>query len=86
MNAHTQHATLAGLPTTPASDARPKAKAKDYLFYVLAATAVTGLFLGVSDIFGPGSFSGLCLAIGGIFYGLALVVKFIHKTEEVADD
>jgi hypothetical protein len=87
MNVYTQHPTPAGLPihSTPISEARPKAKAKDYLFDALVGTAITGLFLGVSDIFGSGSFSGLCLAIGAIFYGLALIVKFIHKTEEAAN-
>lgn len=88
MNAHSQHATSAGLTisSTPAMAARPRAKSKRLLFDALVIVTVTGLFLGVSDIFGSGSFSGVCLAIGAIFYGLALIVKFIHKAEEAAKD
>jgi hypothetical protein len=81
MNAQVHHAAAAGLPIE--SKAVPAARKKHIqLFDILAIIAATGLLLGVTDLFGAGSFSGLCLAIGAIFYGLALIVKVIDKAEE----
>jgi hypothetical protein len=83
MNAQSQHAPPVGLQAE--SRAVPARHKKHiHLFDVLAILAGTGLLLGVTDIFGAGSFSGLCLAIGAIFYGLALIVKVIHKAEAAA--
>ena len=83
MNAQSHHAPPAGLPIE--SRAVPATHKKHiHLFDVLAIIAVTGLLLGVTDIFGAGSFSGLCLAIGAIFYGLALIVKTLRSAEEAA--
>ncbi len=81
MNAQSQHATQVGLPIegTRVSADRPK---KHLLFDSLAVVAIAGLVLGVSDIFGAGSFSGLCLAFGAIFFGLAYIVKMLQKAEE----
>ena len=83
MNTQSHHAPPVGLAVE--SRAVPAARKKtDHLFDVLAIIAVTGLLLGVTDIFGAGSFSGLCLAIGAIFYGLALIFKVIQKAEDAA--
>jgi hypothetical protein len=83
MNAQSHHAPPVGLQVE--SRAVPASREKHiHLFDVLAIIAVTGLLLGVTDIFGAGSFSGLCLAIGAICYGLALIVKVIQKAEAAA--
>jgi hypothetical protein len=83
MNAQSQHVSGVGLPV---ESTRPKLNARKHLFDILAIVAVTGLALGVSDLFGTGSVSGLCLAIGAIFFGLAFIVKTLQKAEEAAGD
>jgi hypothetical protein len=83
MNTQSHHAPPVGLPIE--SRAVPASRKKtDHLFDALAIIAVTGLVLGVTDIFGAGIFSGLCLATGAIFYGLALIVKVIQKAEDAS--
>lgn len=84
MNAQSHHASTVGLPIESKAAPASHRKRNHLPFDVLAIIAVTGLLLGVSDIFGAGSFSGLCLAIGAIFYGLALIFKVIEKAEEAA--
>ena len=75
-----------GLPieTKFEADKHKKHPRKRILFDALAVVAGTGLVLGISDIFGTGSFSGLCLAIGAIFFGLAYIVKALEKAEEAS--
>jgi hypothetical protein len=62
-----------------------KHRKQHLLFDGLVIVAIAGLVLGVSDIFGAGSFSGLCLAFGAIFFGLAYILKLLHKAEEAAE-
>lgn len=83
MNAQAHHATATGL--TVESEARAHHR-PNYLFDALAITAGTGLVLGISDVFGAGGFSGLCLAIGAIFFGLAYIVKSLQTAEETAEN
>jgi len=82
MNVQSHHASPVGLPIESVAVPALRQKHNNIPFDVLAVIAVTGLVLGVTDLFGAGSFSGLCLAIGAIFYGLALIVKVIDKAEE----
>jgi hypothetical protein len=82
MNVQSHHVSPVGLPIESGAVPALRQKHHNIPFDILAVIAVTGLVLGVTDLFGAGIFSGLCLAMGAIFYGLALIVKVIDKAEE----
>ncbi len=50
------------------------------LFKILAVLSLIALVVGLSDI-GSDMFSGLCRALGAVFFILAFITKAIHKAE-----
>ena len=57
---------------------------KSIEFTILASVSAICLILGVADANG-GAFSGLALALGAIFFGLAFITKALQKAEEAAE-
>lgn len=83
MNAQLHPAVLHPLPESsrPAVTSRPKTKRAGFGFKLLAASSITCLILGVANV-GDGAFTGLCLALGAILFGLSFIIKAIQKAEE----
>ncbi len=50
------------------------------LFKILVVLSLIGLAVGLSDV-GNAMFSGLCRALGAVFFVLAFITKAIHKAE-----
>lgn len=50
------------------------------LFKILVVVCLTGLVLGLCDV-GNAMVSGLCRAIGAVFFILAFITKVIQKAE-----